>query len=409
MLDSHKKFHSADGKRLLLVADDEFINRELLKAMLSDDYNVITCEDGLEALEKTRENSSKLSLVILDLQMPGMSGMEVLTKIREDEETKNIPVIVMTSDQQSEIECFEMGAMDFIPKPYPDKEIILARLRRTIELNEDRQIIMVTERDHLTGLYNADYFYRYAEQYDMYHADMEMDAIIVDINHFHMMNERFGREYSDEVLKRVGAAILEFIGKDGGIVGRREADTFLAYGPHKEDYMPILTNVANEFSGEGAQNRIRLRIGVYPNVDKTIEIERRFDHAKMAADNIKNRVSQTIAFYDKQLHESELYDEQLIDDFRKAIDEHQFTVFYQPKFDVRPEIPVLYSAEALVRWQHPELGFISPGSFISLFEENGLIRELDAYVWRETAAQIKDWRDRFGITVPVSVNVSRVD
>ena len=84
MLDSHKKFHSADGKRLLLVADDEFINRELLKAMLSDDYNVITCEDGLEALEKTRENSSMLSLVILDLQMPGMSGMEVLTKIRED-------------------------------------------------------------------------------------------------------------------------------------------------------------------------------------------------------------------------------------------------------------------------------------------------------------------------------------
>ena len=67
------------------------------------------------------------------------------------------------------------------------------------------------------------------------------------------------------------------------------------------------------------------------------------------------------------------------------------------------------SAEALVRWDHPELGLISPGVFIPLLEDNGLILDLDQFVWREAAARIRDWKDRFGFAVPVSVNVSRID
>jgi EAL domain-containing protein (putative c-di-GMP-specific phosphodiesterase class I) len=84
-------------------------------------------------------------------------------------------------------------------------------------------------------------------------------------------------------------------------------------------------------------------------------------------------------------------------------------VYFQPKYDIRPEVPVLASAEALVRWNHPELGLISPGVFIPLLENNGLILELDEYVWRHTAAQIHQWKERFGFSIPVSVNVSRID
>ena len=84
-------------------------------------------------------------------------------------------------------------------------------------------------------------------------------------------------------------------------------------------------------------------------------------------------------------------------------------VYFQPKYDIRPDKPVLASAEALVRWDHPELGMISPGVFIPLLEENGLILDLDQFVWRETAARIKDWKNRLGFSVPVSVNVSRID
>ncbi len=84
-------------------------------------------------------------------------------------------------------------------------------------------------------------------------------------------------------------------------------------------------------------------------------------------------------------------------------------VFYQPKYGIQSEKPVLRSAEALIRWKHPELGMISPGDFIPLFESNGLIQKLDHYVWAEAASQIRKWKDEFGYTLPVSVNVSRVD
>lgn len=150
-------------------------------------------------------------------------------------------------------------------------------------------------------------------------------------------------------------------------------------------------------------------MGVYADADKTFDIERRFDRAKIAADTVKGSFTHAIGIYDDSLHETELLEEQLIEDFPRAIREKQFQVFYQPKFDVRPETPMLSSAEALVRWRHPTLGMVSPGVFIPLFENNGLIYRLDSYVWTEAAAQIRDWKARLGILLPVSINVSRID
>ena len=410
MLKSHEKFHSADGKRLVLVVDDEMINRELLGAAIESNYELLFAEDGLRAIELIREHSSTLSLILLDLQLPKLSGREVLHQLRESPDMPDIPVIVLTGDQEAEVECLSLGATDFIPKPYPQRDVILARIRRTIELYEDREIIQSTERDPLTGLYNRDYFYRYAEQYDKHHRDVEMDAIVVDVNHFHMINERFGVAYGDSVLRRIGGKMLEMVRDGDGIVCRRSADTFMIYCPHREDYREFLDNASEGLSGdESSNNRVWLRMGVYANVDKSINVQRRFDRAKNAADTVKGSFTKTIGFYDSALHDRELYAEELIEDFPKAIEENQFLVYYQPKFDVRPDTPLLTSAEALVRWKHPKLGMISPGVFIPLFEDNGLIQKLDTYVWREAARQMRDWKDRLGFSVPVSVNVSRID
>ena len=82
---------------------------------------------------------------------------------------------------------------------------------------------------------------------------------------------------------------------------------------------------------------------------------------------------------------------------------------YQPQYDIQSDPPRLVSAEALVRWNHPELGMIPPGDFIPLIERHGKIGELDRYVWSEAARQVARWRDLYGVTIPVSVNLSRVD
>ena len=411
MLKSHEKFHSSNGKRLILIADDEFINREILRGILQEEYELVFAENGKEALELMHEHKDFLSLVLLDLMMPVMSGIDTLKEAKQEgSEISKIPIIVVTSDQEAEVESLTLGAIDFIPKPYPQQGVIMARIRRVIELSEDRQIISSTERDELTGLYNREYFYRYAEQFDQYHQDMEMDAIVVDVNHFNMINERFGTAYGDSVLRHIGEALRATMQDIGGMTCRREADTFLIYCPHGQDYTGILKQASQIFAELSKDNtRAWLRMGVYASVDKSLDIERRFDRAKMAADTVKGSFTKTIAVYDNELHEKELYAEQLIGDFDKAIEGRQFKVYYQPKFDVRPDIPVLASAEALIRWFHPECGMISPGVFIRLFENNGLIHKLDRYVWNEAAAQIAKWKAEYGITLPVSVNVSRVD
>lgn len=410
MLKSHEVFHSLNGKRQILIADDELINREILGAMLSDDYEVMFAEDGIATLDMMRQNRETLSLVLLDILMPGMSGLEVLKAAREDKLLSHIPVIVMTAEKDTEVESLKLGAADFISKPYPAVDVVHARVLRTIELSEDREIIQSTERDALTGLYNREFFYRYAEQFDSYHKDAEMDTILIDVDHFHMVNERYGKAYGDEVLRLIGERLLAAVSTGGGLACRKEADTFLLYFPHSESPGDILEDIARRLAEQSSSdNRIRLRMGVYECADKTIDIERRFDRAKMAADSVKGTFAKTVGFYDDGLHKKQIYDEQLIEAFPDAIREKQFQVYYQPKFDVRPDTPVLISTEALVRWIHPELGMISPGAFIPLFEENGLIQQLDHYVWEEAARQIGEWKSRLNYSIPVSVNVSRID
>ncbi|MCR4590487.1 MAG: EAL domain-containing protein [Lachnospiraceae bacterium] len=93
----------------------------------------------------------------------------------------------------------------------------------------------------------------------------------------------------------------------------------------------------------------------------------------------------------------------------QAMADGQFRVYYQPKFAIQSSKPYLTSAEALVRWVHPTLGMISPARFIPVFEANGMVRRLDRFVWREAARQIAEWKREYGFTIPVSVNVSRID
>ena len=402
------EINAKNRKKPVLIVEDDFVNRELLNAYLQQEYEILCAETAEEALRIIHGNSETLSLVLLDLNLPGLKGLDLLREIKKDIDLSRIPVIVLTSDTESEVDSLNAGASDFIPKPYPRHEIILARVRRSIELSENKDLIRWTERDQLTGLYNREYFYRYAEIYDTFHQDEATDALVLDVSHFRVMNERFGRAYADEVLKRIGAELFRIVRSNGGIACRREADTFQVYCPHMTDYAPLARQVTAAACGED-KGRVRIRVGVCPRVDKNVDMERRFDNAKSAADTLRNSFSESVAVYDESLREGEAYAERLLDDFRTALAQKQFAVYFQPKYGIRSPKPVLCGAEALVRWQHPELGMIPPGRFIPLFESNGLIRELDHYVWREAAAQIGDWRKRLGCSVPVSVNVSRID
>ncbi|MBQ6553748.1 MAG: EAL domain-containing protein, partial [Firmicutes bacterium] len=355
------------------------------------------------------KNKLTLSLVILDLHMPKLDGYGLLKIIRSDSDTRRIPVIVLTSEKEAEVKSLKLGAADFITKPYEVPEVIRARVQHAIELAESSVIIHETERDELTGLFNKQFFFEYGKMIDNQNGNMPMDAIIMDINRFHIVNELYGRAYGDMVLKKLGTSIHKLVSHTGGLACRSDSNGFCIYLPHAEDLKERLVLYVEEIDKILGDRKISVRMGIYYDNGESADMEKRFDCARLACRKLRNSYATCFDFYDAEIHNKELYAERLINDMDTALETKQFKVYYQPKYDITGDTPILTSAEALIRWFHPEFGMVSPGEFISLFEDNGLIQKLDRYVWNEAAAQIKRWNEKYGIYIPVSVNVSRVD
>ena len=402
--------HEQDFRRTILVVDDEPVNLRLLGNILKDEYDIAYAETGDEALLEIKNQKDFLSLVLLDLHMPCGNGYMVLDEIKNNEELMNIPVIVLTADNSAEVESLRRGAIDFLNKPYNRPEVIRARVRRAIELSIDRNIIDATGKDKLTGLLTKDYFFQYAHEYDKFHPEQEVDAAVVNINKFHLINELYGRNYGDKVLCTIADGVRSFARGCGGVACRDNADCFYIYIEHQENYDYLTKILADRLIDITDKYDIHFRIGIYPDIYHSANLEQRFDRALQASNSVsKNSNHDVVAIYDNNMHEKELYEAKLLNGIEKALLEKQFNVVFQPKYDITGDEPKLCSAEVLVRWKHPELGFVRPDFFIPLFEENGRIKELDRFVWQEAAKQIRRWKDMYGVTMPLSVNVSRVD
>ena len=287
------------ARKTILIVDDVEMNREILGDLLADDYNIAYATDGVEALDILRSRKDEIDLVLLDLLMPNKNGREVITEMQVDEDLMDIPVIFVTVDQASELDCLKTGAMDFIPKPYPDVELIKARIAKCIELAEDRALIRYTERDKQTGLLNKDYFFRYVNRLDHLFKDSSLDAVVCDVNRFHSVNKQFGRQFCDHVLHDIGICMRKLARKTGGISCREDEDTFLLYCQHQDDYEELLKEFLSElYADKEIADNINIRFGVFTNARQEPDMEERFERARIAADRVKNNPEQICGFYD---------------------------------------------------------------------------------------------------------------
>ena len=393
--------------KLVLVVDDQESNRDILGAILEEDYETLFAENGREALEIMRSRE-ELSVVLLDLQMPVMNGYEVLKVVRNDEQLRRIPIIVLTADKSAELQSLQLGAADFITKPFDMVEVILARVGRIIELSQGRQLISSAERDPLTGLYNRNFFYEYATRLFLYHPEMRLDAVVMNIEQFHSVNALHGRDFGDEVLRVIGREIRAFLKEVEGIAGRYAGDSFDIYCLSQPDYRAMLDHFQKVVNGISPNVNIHIRMGVRP-YEAGVEPNLLFDCARAACNRARGNFQDSLVFYDEKMHKRELLNQRLLNDLRAAAEERQLLVFYQPQYDINCEPPRLAGMEALVRWRHPKLGLVPPGTFVPLLEGNGLIRVVDAYVWEEAARQVGEWKKKYGVSVPVSVNLSQTE
>lgn len=396
-----------DIRHRLLIVDDEEINRDILCTMLEEEYDTVCAENGEEALRILTSGEASFSLVLLDLNMPVMDGFTFLKKKLEIDALNDLPVIVLTSEVKMEVESLRLGAIDFIKKPYESPEIIRARIQRVVELFEVARTIRLTSIDPSTGLYTKEYFDLYAE--GKKNSGIPMDMVTIHVTNFVLAEELFGHSLITKSLHSIGRYLQDVGGATGAIATRASHDYFYYFGPHQEQYEEFLRGIDAVLEKLPHGNRLRVELGIYPNVDPSLDLADAFSWSRDALTSDLGDHTKRVHFWDAALHAKTLYEERLVQEFEESLSKREFKVYFQPKYDITGDKPVLAGAEALVRWAHPELGMISPGVFIPLFEKNGLIRHLDRFVYEETVRVIARLRDECGITLPISANVSRVD
>ena len=286
--------------------------------------------------------------------------------------------------------------------------LLLRNVRAEKRVSEGRQLISETERDQLTQLYNRNFFFVYANRLCREHPEKAMDAIIVNIERFHNLNTLNGRDFGDETLRALANEIEAFVKEADGIASRVEGDHFDIFCAHREDYQGLLDRFQSRINEDISGTDIRLRMGVMP-WQQGLTPEHMFDRAWSACSMVRGNYKTHLMVYDENLRQRDHFNQLLLNDIGRALEERELEVYYQPKYYIQSETPRLNSAEALIRWQHPRLGMIMPGNFIPLFERSGQISAVDKYVWAEAARKIAAWREQFGVTVPVSVNLSRID
>ena len=404
----NKKSRFFELKKTVLVVDDEEINREIMSAILETSFNVLTANDGQDALDIIYKEEHKIDLVMLDIFMP-MDGREVLKIRQNDPNLKKIPFIVCTSDKDIEEECFKLGVNDFVKKPYENRDIIIARVKRMIELYEDRSILKDVERDKLTNLFNREFFKKFSQQFDALFPKMNKDMLVLSINRFEIINELYGHDFADKILLSIANELVKYISITNGLIGKDEGGTFIMYCEHQDNYEDLPIRIDTAIKEVAKDINISLRIGIYPNVDPILDKDIVISRSKSTADSLSNDYSKTFAIYNEEKQAKTIHTEELIGAFSQALEEEQFKLYFQPKYNIQGDKNRLVSAEVLVRWISPKFGFVSPGEFINLFEENGLIGKLDAYILEKAAKYMRLIKDKHGVYIPLSVNLSRVD
>ncbi len=286
--------------------------------------------------------------------------------------------------------------------------ILALLLRSSRAARKAARLISATETDALTGLYSREYFLEYAGRMCQAHPDTPMDAVVLNIDRFHAVNALIGREFGDQVLRTLAAELRTVAKETDGIAGRFGADRFDLFCRPQQDYQGICNRLQQRINALEQGADIRLRMGVKP-WQKGMEVVQLFDRARTACSMVRANSVKHLIVFDEEMQHQEDFEQRLLNDVHRALTAYEFEVYYQPQFDIQQTPPKLIGAEALVRWNHPELGLLSPNDFIPLMERNGKIGEVDRFVWAEAARQIARWRDFCGVTIPVSVNLSRMD
>lgn len=262
--------------------------------------------------------------------------------------------------------------------------------------------------DSVTKIYNSNYIRRVIGLLNEKKEISQYSIILVNIRNFSLINDYFGSKTGDRLLKSLAKDIVELKKYSTTTVCHHYADNFLILTmASMEEIKTTAEQLSKIYSKYELPIKIKLKYGVYSITEEIYDFDEIMLRAKLACDKIKDQEDMCLAVYDKESKKNLIRRQILLNTFKQGIENHEFIVYYQPIYDAKTG--KIAFAEALVRWNNSKLGFISPGEFIPLFEENGFITELDKYVLRSVFSDIKK-AEKQGVCLPrISVNFSRND
>ncbi len=260
--------------------------------------------------------------------------------------------------------------------------------------------------DPLTGLYNREFLYEQIRRMIQREPDRHWLVVFHNIKNFKIVNDIFGTDFGDHVLRRVAVWISTDMPADT-VYGRLAGDTFGVCMPAEDfDEELIEKALTGAVIRQGSFEYIaQIHLGIYEVKDPEMEVSVMFDRARLALSTIQDNYQKHVAWYGEEMRTDMIRRQQLSGQLTNAIANQQIVPFLQPITD---RDGAVVGAEALVRWIHPERGLLSPAVFVPVFEENGMIAEMDRSMWRSACEILAKWNtvhpDLF-----ISVNISQKD
>nr|WP_199298067.1 GGDEF domain-containing response regulator [Trichocoleus sp. FACHB-40] len=440
-------------KEDILIVDDTPENLRLLSKMLTKEgYNIRKALNGQMAL--TAVQSVVPDLILLDIMMPNMDGYQVCKHLKADPKTAEIPVIFLSalSDAFDKVKAFGVGGADYITKPFQLEEVLtrvqnqltlkaakiqnqqinaqleervkerthqleLANQELKREISErmllQEQLLKMALYDALTGLPNRFLFMERLEQAlkrAKQHPDYRFAVLFLDCDRFKVVNDSLGHFVGDELLVAL-ARRLEASLNQTDTLARLSGDEFAILLTEIENINSV-TLIADEilkalsfpFQLKRQEVFINASIGITLsnlNYEQSEYLLRDADTAMYRAKTLGKGQYQ---IFDSEMHNAAIQVLQLENDLRRAVNQQEFIVHYQPIIALTTGKIVGF--EALVRWNHPQQGLISPNLFIPIAEETGLINPIGNWVLREACYQLQQWHHQKLTDYPLTMSVN---
>jgi diguanylate cyclase (GGDEF)-like protein len=444
-------------KPAILIVDDIDANRDILARRFERrGFEVTAADSGLQALALIDQQN--FDLVLLDIEMPEMSGLDVLKRIREQHTPVSLPVIMVTGKSQSEdvADAFEAGANDYVTKPV-DFVVAFARssaqlalkraedaarmanesLRqmnenleqrvatRTSDLLRANQHLQneiaererseakahyVAHHDVLTGLANRALFQQQLDSAleDVRHNGGSLAILFLDLDGFKNINDTLGHSIGDTLLRCISDRLRNCL-RERDIIARLGGDEFAIVQTAKEQPAGAATLASRliEVIGEpclvgGHQLIVGASIGIAVSNSGNDELEALVRSADLAMYRAKADGRRVYRFFEPEMDARAQKRRSMEVELRQALQENEFEMYYQPQFNLARNR--VQGFEALLRWHHPQHGLVRPEEFIPLAEEIGLIVPLGKWILRQACSDATSWpRD-----ISVAVNVSAV-